>query len=119
MSDVAPFLKELQASLDAIEAALISQDADSTAALCLQLQQLLASQSKQSPSGGYEKPADLSAIASIDRRMKAVRAALAQQSASAQRSLSTLLPDHSVSTYGGKTGFGSAQRGPNLKSYQA
>lgn len=119
MSNAAPFLKELQASLDAIEAALIRQDADATAALCHQFQQLLASRPKNPAANAWSSPADLAAISAIDERMKHLRTTLAQQAALAQRSLSTLLPEQSVATYGGKTAFGAAPRGPNLKSYQA
>lgn len=119
MSDAAPFLKELQAALDAIEVALVRQDADATAELCRQFQQLLATRTKSTAANVWSSPADLSAISNIDERMKHLRTTLAQQAALAQRSLSTLLPEQSVATYGGKTSFGATPRGPNLKSYQA
>lgn len=119
MGDASPFLKELQASLDAIEAALIHQDADATEALCHQFHQLLSGKTKNSMVNVWSSPADIAAISNIDGRMKNLRTTLVQQAALTQRSLSTLLPERSVATYGGKTAFGTAAHSANLKSYQA
>jgi len=113
------FLADLSTLLDGIEATLIASAPDTLMSLCQQLQQALHNRARSPGQDDWSSPEDQAAAQSIERRISALRTTMLQQGASAERALATLLPDRGLGAYGGKSGFASGARGPNLKSYQA
>ena len=119
MTPTSPFLQNLVAQLDTIEAALLAQDTDTLTTACQQLQQLLQSRARQPGKEKWTDEPNRLVAMGIDKRLKVLRQALLQQGAAAERALSTLFPNGSPSAYGNKSAFGAASRGPNTRLYQA
>lgn len=119
MTGPSSFLVEISTLLDGIDAALIASNPDTVMTLCHQLQQTLHNRALSPARDDWSSPADRSAAQAIERRISLLRTTMLQQGASADRALATLFPDRALGAYGGKSGFASGARGPNLKSYQA
>ncbi len=119
MSTPSPFLIDLSALIDHIEAALIAQAPETLQSLCVQLQQTLQNRSRTPDKDDWSSPENQSLALAIDKRLALLRKTLLQQSAATERALATLLPDRAVGAYGDKSSFGQTHRGLNLKSYQA
>lgn len=119
MTTPSPFLVDVSALVDGIEAALIAQQPDLVQSMCAQLQQALQLRTRNPSQDNWTSPENQALALSIDKRLALLRKTLLQQGAAAERALATLLPERAVGAYGDKSGFGQAARGPNLKSYQA
>ena len=120
MTTPSPFLADLSALIEGIEAALIAQAPDAAVqSMCMQLQQALQQRARTPTKDDWSSPENQALALSIDKRLALLRKTLLQQGAAAERALATLLPERAVGAYGDKSGFGQAARGPNLKSYQA
>lgn len=119
MTAPSSFLADVSTLLDGIEAALIASAPDAVPDLCQQLQQVLHNRARNHGHEDWSSHDDQVAAQAIERRISTLRTTMLQQGASAERALATLLPDRGLGAYGGKSGFASGARGPNLKSYQA
>ncbi len=113
-----PFLPTLNQQLDAVETALLAQDATAVAQACQALQVLLQARSRQRTPEDWSAGGTLADAHTTQLRLQRLRQTLLQQGAAATRALAVLLPEQSGG-YGGKAAFSPSSAGPNTKRYLA
>jgi phospholipase/lecithinase/hemolysin len=114
-----PLLQTLNQQLDAIDAALLAQDAPAVTLACQALQALLQERSRQGPREDWSEGPDMIEARLIEQRLQRLRQTLQQQGAAASRALAVLLPDLAPAGYGAKSAFGVSASGPHTKRYEA
>jgi len=98
---------------------LLAQAPDEVQAKCELLQQTMLARTRSPEKDDWSSTEDQSTANVITHRLSVLKQTLLQQGASAERALATLLPERAVGSYGTKSGFSTAARGPSPKSYQA
>lgn len=114
-----PFLQTLNQQLDAVEAALLAQNAAAVTQSCQALQALLQARIRQGGGDHWGSGEALAEAQTTGQRLQRLRQTLLQQGAAATRALAVLLPEQSANGYGGKSAFSPTSTGPHTKRYQA
>lgn len=114
-----PLLQNINHQLDAIDAALLAQDAPAVTLACQELQTLLQERSRQGPREDWSEGPQLIEARVTEQRLQRLRQTLQQQGAAASRALAVLLPNQVPTGYGAKSAFGTRSTGPHTKRYEA